>query len=138
LRDIRLRFEDEVAAYEMKLTELSRWEKRWDEYNDVQMWVNTETNESSYEAPTAPSHPTMPPSMIDLVIGKPLSPRAMQQNEADTSSDEEDSTNDSGSVAVKNSTSPSPIDRGRDDEVEQAKNRVHEMRLQYHMIASSK
>jgi hypothetical protein len=80
----------------------------------------------------------MPPSMIDLVTGKPLSPRAMQQNEADTSSDEEDSTNDSGSVAVKNSTSPSPIDRGRDDEVEQAKNRVHEMRLQYHMIASSK
>ena len=138
LRDIRLRFEDEVAAYEMKLSELSHWEKRWDEYNDVQMWVNTETNELSYEAPTAPSHPTMPPSMIDLVSGKPLSPRVMQQNEADTSSDEEDSTNDSGSVAVENSTSPSPIDKGRDEEVEQAKKRVHDMRLQYNMIGSSK
>jgi len=50
LREIRLRFEDEVAAYELKLIELSRWEKRWDEYNDVHMWVNTETDESSYEA----------------------------------------------------------------------------------------
>ena len=143
LRDIRLRFEDEVAAYELKLSELSRWEKRWDEYNDVQMWVNTETNESSYEAPTAPSHPAMPPSMIDLVTGKPLSPRelsprVMGQNEADTSSDEEDSINKSGSVAVVKSPSPSPFDNGRDDEVEQAKNRVHEMRLQYNMIGSSK
>lgn len=42
-REKRLRFEDEVAAYELKLSELSHWEKRWDEYNDVQMRVNTET-----------------------------------------------------------------------------------------------
>jgi hypothetical protein len=85
----------------------------------------------------------MPPSMIDLVTGKPLSPRelsprVMGQNEADTSSDEEDSINKSGSVAVVKSPSPSPFDNGRDDEVEQAKIRVHEMRLQYNMIGNSK
>jgi len=138
LRDIRLRFEDEVAAYELKLSELSRWEKRWDEYNDVQMWVNTETNESSYEAPTGPSYPAMPPSMTDLLTGKPLSPRVMQQNEAECSSDEEDYMNKCGSVAVENSAPPLPFDKCRDDEVEQAKIRVHEMRLQYNMIGSSK
>lgn len=41
-------------------------------------------------------------------------------------------------MAVEKSAPPLPFDKCRDDEVEQAQKRIHEMRLQYNMIGNSK
>ena len=59
-RDARLRYEDELATYELEKLELKKWEQHWDEFNDVPIWVNTESNESIYEKPNPPQYPLMP------------------------------------------------------------------------------
>lgn len=78
-RDERLRYEDELAAYKLKKLELKKWVLHWDEFNDVPKWVNTESNESSYEKPNQPKYPLMPASLVDTT-GKPLSPNATRRN----------------------------------------------------------
>eukprot|EP00578_Thalassiosira_sp_NH16_P031752 CAMPEP_0181080104 /NCGR_PEP_ID=MMETSP1071-20121207/2389_1 /TAXON_ID=35127 /ORGANISM="Thalassiosira sp., Strain NH16" /LENGTH=92 /DNA_ID=CAMNT_0023161559 /DNA_START=409 /DNA_END=685 /DNA_ORIENTATION=+ len=81
--------------------------KAVDEFNDVHIWVNRNTNESRYESPEQPLYPLTPKSMMDPETGKPLSPKTIRQNEADSSSSDEDSVN-------KQSTSQEESEGGDD------------------------
>ena len=99
LRDEMLSYEDELAAYELKKLEFSTWEQHWDEFNDMPIWVNTKSKESSYEKPNPPAPPPYP--------------KWIRQNEAESSSDDDSSP---------------PLGRGREAEIELAKKRVEEMR----------
>lgn len=118
--------------------QLSAWDEQWDEFNDVTIWVNRNTNESSYEKPKPPLFPLVPKSLVDKETCKPLSPKTIRRNEADTSSDEdsfdEDSmtSNDDESRSRdgdSKTTESIPPPMGRNAELELAEKRVLEMRM---------
>ena len=98
------------------------------------LWVNRETNETLIEPPTPPPYPNMPESLIDKTTGKPLSPAAIRQNEADSSSDDESvSTRSDGSDGSADSKVDGVPPLGRDGELELAKKRVLERRIQLYV-----
>ena len=100
------------------------------------LWVNRETNETIYEPPTPPPYPLMPGSLTDKITGKPLSPAAIQQNEADSSSEDEsvDTRQSDGSDGSANSKVDDVPPLGvRDAELELAKKRVLERRIQLYV-----
>ncbi len=108
------------------------WEEQWDEYNDVPVWVNRDTNLTSYEKPRPPLHPLMPKSMIGSE-GKPLSLDVIRRNEADTSSDSHSEVEESidekqDDINSDRERTPPPV--GREGEIESAKKRVLERRMQ--------
>ena len=92
------------------------------------LWVNRETNETLYEPPTPPPYPLMPESLTDKTTGRPLSPAAIRQNEADSSSDDESA--DTRSDRSEHCSADSKVDDvppvGRDAELELARRRVLE------------
>ena len=100
------------------------------------LWVNRETNETLYEPPTPPPYPLMPESLTDKTTGKPLSPAAIRQNEADSSSDDE-SVSTRQSDGSEHCSADSKVDGvpplGRDAELELAKKRVLERRIQLYV-----
>jgi hypothetical protein len=117
-RDARLRYEDELAAYELEKLELKKWEQHWDEFNDVPIWVNTESNESIYEKPNPPQYPLVLASLVDPTTGKSLSP--------DSSSDDDSAC--TYNLSQEDDKSASPPLLGREAEIELAKKHVEDMR----------
>ena len=82
------------------------------------IWVNTESNESSYEKPNPPQYPLMPVSLVDPTTGKLLSPNS--------SSDDDSACTYSLSQEDDKSTSPPLL--GREAEIELDKKRVEDVR----------
>lgn len=120
----------------------------YDQFNDLPVWVNRDTQEILFDKPTNTlSYPKMPYSLIDE-NGKPLTPRKIARLEASSSSDDDDdefassssssshSSNYINSVRhqkdpkVNNNILASTICelRGKDAELEFAQQRVLEKR----------
>ena len=159
-REERLYYEEELAIYELKKLEashfakeclysgnryvtivfllvfsithqLSKWEQKWDEWNEVHVWENINSGETIWDKPNPPLCPLMPQSLIDATTDKSLSPKTIRRNKADSSSDE-DSIVDTESMntgAESISKKAKKIPLGRDAEFELASKRVQERRM---------
>ena len=114
----------------------------YDQFNDLPIWVNRDTNEVLYDKPANTlSYPTMPNSLLDET-GEPLTPRTIARLEASSSSEDESYTSNSsqsGSDSVQSESSKENTGEsslkldivklsGKDAELEYAKQRVLEKR----------
>jgi len=168
LREERRKYENDVAAYELKtlevsslfcysfdnlkrdglafcvsLPQLSKYDEMYDQFCDLPVFINRDTNETLYDKPkNTMTYPEMPSSLLDEK-GEPLTPRKLALLEASSSSEDESyassvsqSVDDHSvqSEALKENTDelsskPDIVElSGRDAELEYAKKRVLERR----------
>lgn len=109
----------------------SRWHQSWDEFNDCPVWVHSETKSLQYEEPLLPSPPPIPISLLDPITGEQFTPKQLQANEANSSSEfSSDSSFGSEYDIVYESNigitelDPKQAPKGAHSELELAKERV--------------
>jgi len=119
----RLNYEDQLAKLHFAETEVKKWYRQYDHYNDVPYWIHSESGDTLWEEPTIyhylPSPdwtpPQLPACLINEKTGKMLTPRTIKRNETTTSSPEEineedgdpkekDEEDDSSQVSTTKST----------------------------------
>ena len=137
LREERRIYENDIAAYEMKNLQLTKYDEMYDQYNDLPVWVHRDSKETLYDKPTNTlEYPEIPRSLVDD-NGDPLTPRTIARLEASSSSDDDDeyssaSSQNDATDRVKDDDSDSTSSlhklRGLDAEVDYAKQRVLEKR----------
>lgn len=84
------------------------------------VWVHRDSGETLLERPVPPPMPLAPPSLMDIITGKSLSPRAIRRIEADTSEDESWTSTDDDSVRTDRSHAKCAKDLGGIDDDESA------------------
>ncbi|GMI08986.1 hypothetical protein TrVE_jg11434 [Triparma verrucosa] len=93
-RENRFQYEQEMANKDFAVWNLNKWQRNWDEYNDLPYWVHNVTGESTYDEPDIEAYipkgwvePDPPECMKDAATGELLSPRSLRIKEADTPSE---------------------------------------------------
>eukprot|EP00985_Skeletonema_marinoi_P009105 scaffold4200_cov81-Skeletonema_marinoi.AAC.1 len=144
LREDRRHYENDVAAYQLKTLELTKYDEMYDEFSDLPVWIHRDTNETLYDKPANTlTYPERPNSLLDDK-GEPLTPRTIARLEASSSSEDESyssslslSGDDDKSVQSdahednidESATKPDIVKlSGKDAELEYAKKRVLEKR----------
>ena len=81
-REARYGYEQEMANKDFATWNLSKWQRNWDEYNDLPYWVHNVTGELTYDEPDIEQYipkgwtePDPPACMRDEATGELLSPR---------------------------------------------------------------
>jgi len=143
LREDRRHYENDVAAYQLKTLELTKYDEMYDQYSDLPVWIHRDTNETLYDKPANTlTFPERPNSLLDDK-GEPLTPRTIARLEASSSSEDESYSSSSSLSGDDNSvqsdahedhidesaTKPDIVKlSGKDAELEYAKKRVLEKR----------
>jgi len=134
----RLNYEQEMANMDFAHWNLSKWEKHWDDFNDLNYWVHSESGKSTYDEPTTELYvpkgwvqPPPPPGIL-ASEGNPPPPRPHRRNEQDTASEASSASSASDSEeerwkAVGDAVSSDDDDGGDGDEEKKVDDAVEGM-----------
>ena len=93
-REARFEYEQEMANKDFATWNLAKWQRNWDEFNDLPYWVHNVTGELTYDEPNIEQYipkgwtePDPPDCMRDEATHELLSPRSLRIKEADTPSE---------------------------------------------------